>query len=147
MGHFRKFIDQFARKSKPLTIFLKKNKPWVWSAEQQKAYEYLKGYMIAEPILKLFDSTKDTIFHTDASRVGLAGMLVQVGDGNEKVVGYYSKTTTPTEQRYHSFELEALAIITSVRRFRHFNWKILQNCYRLFSYEECYDKERSKPTN
>lgn len=33
-------------------------------------------------------------------------------------ISYYSRRTTAAEARYHSFELETLAIIYSLRRFR-----------------------------
>lgn len=132
VGHFRKFVPNFAQQSKPLTTLLKKGKQWVWANEQQNSYDHLKGFMVSTPILTLFDSRKEIILYTDASRIGLAGMLVQVEDGSERVVGYYSKTTTPTEQRYHSFELETLAIVRSVKRFRHYligiSFKIYTDC-------------------
>lgn len=132
VGHFRKFVPRFAFLSKPLTTLLKKNAQWSWSFSQQEAYEKLKELMVKEPVLTLYDSNRETILYTDASHVGLAGMLMQIHDGKEKVVGYYSRTTSPTEQKYHSFELETLAIVQSIKRFRHYlvgiNFKIYTDC-------------------
>jgi hypothetical protein len=56
----------------------------------------------------------------DYSRVGLAGILVQVKDGKEFVVSYFSRHTMTAEQKHHSFELETLAIVASVKRFRQY---------------------------
>ena len=133
VGHFRKFVPEFSHKSKPLTNLLKKNAGWVWSSEQQSAFDTLRDSLISEPILTLYNPSRETILYTDASRAGLAGMLVQVSEsGRECVVGYYSKHTTPTEQRYHSFELECYAIVASVKRFRHYlfgrHFRIFTDC-------------------
>lgn len=132
VGHFRKFVPRFAHLSKPLTVLLKKNTTWSWSSPQQDAFEKFKELMVKEPILTLYDNKRETILYTDASHIGLAGMLTQIHDGKEKVVGYYSRTTSPTEQRYHSFELETLAIVQSIKRFRHYlvgiNFKIITDC-------------------
>lgn len=132
VGHFRKFVPDFAHKSKPLTKLLKKGQPWIWQPEQENSFKTLKESLVTAPILTLFDCNKETMLYTDASRLGIAGMLVQLDAGIEKVIGYYSKATSPTEQRYHSFELEAMAILKSVRRFRHYlvgiKFKIYTDC-------------------
>jgi hypothetical protein len=72
------------------------------------------------PVLRLFDPTLETRLYTDASRVGLAGILVQVKDGKEFVVSYFSRHTMTAEQKHHSFELETLASVASVKRFRQY---------------------------
>jgi len=45
---------------------------------------------------------------------------------------YFSKRTTPTESKYHSFELETLAVIYALRRFRNYlhgiKFKIITDC-------------------
>lgn len=50
-------------------------------------------------------------------------------------VAYFSKRSTVAESRYHSFELETLAIIYSLRRFRAYlegiKFKILTDCNSL----------------
>jgi len=50
-------------------------------------------------------------------------------------VSYFSKRTTDTESRYHSFELETLAVIYALRRFRIYlygiRFKIVTDCASL----------------
>nr|CAI5862415.1 unnamed protein product [Callosobruchus analis] len=94
-GHFRKFVPEFALKC-------------------------LKAYLSSEPILTSFGNKKEALLYTDANRIGLAGMLIQVEDKAESVIGFYNRTTSPTEQRYNSFELEALVILKSLQRFCHY---------------------------
>lgn len=56
-------------------------------------------------------------------------------DGRFHPVSYFSKTTTAAESRYHSFELETLAIIYALRRFRVYvegiPFKIVTDCNSL----------------
>lgn len=39
-------------------------------------------------------------------------------DGKFHPVAYYSKTVTDAEAKYHSFELETLAVLYALQRFR-----------------------------
>lgn len=50
---------------------------------------------------------------------GIAGVLMQIGSDNKlHPVSYYSRKTSSEESKYHSYELEALAIVCSLERFR-----------------------------
>lgn len=57
--------------------------------------------------------------HTDASSIGLAGILLQMEDDEMlHPVMYFSRQTTPAESAYASHELEVLAIVESLERFK-----------------------------
>lgn len=63
----------------------------------------------------------ETDLHTDATKLGLGGILMQTGkDGGKewRPVAYFSRYTTAAEQMYHSNELETLAVMELIRRFR-----------------------------
>ncbi|CAH0722822.1 unnamed protein product, partial [Brenthis ino] len=57
---------------------------------------------------------------------------MQVTDGGEKPVHYYSRQTSEDEKKYHSFELELLAIVCSLQKFRLYllgtTFKIVTDC-------------------
>lgn len=65
-----------------------------------------------------FDPTLPTELHTDASSIGYGAILFQKHDGLNKVVGYFSRRTTSSDSRYHSYELETLAIFNALKHFR-----------------------------
>jgi hypothetical protein len=119
-SHFRKFVPQFATKTKPLTHLLKIDVPWHWGEQQDKVVADLKLILTSEPTLTLFTPGRETLLYTDASMHGLAAVLVQEVENKEKPIAHYSCQTTPSESRYHSFELETLAVIKAVKRFRHY---------------------------
>ncbi|XP_065358763.1 uncharacterized protein LOC135952674 [Calliphora vicina] len=118
-GFFRKFVEGYSIISKPLTNLLRKDAQFVWGDDQQKAFGKLIDVLSSRPVLCLYDYDAIHEVHTDASAVGVAGVLLQSAYGKSwRPVFYYSRHCTPTESSYHSYELEMLAIIESLERFR-----------------------------
>jgi hypothetical protein len=73
------------------------------------------------PVLALYDQTAVTELHTDASMHGIGGFLRVLQyqkDGTVRPICYYSRQTNTAEQHYHSYELETLAVVEYMRRFR-----------------------------
>lgn len=72
-GYFRKFIKNYAEKSKPLSKLLMKDATWEWKEAQESAFQILKQSLVSVPVLALFDPGLEIKLYTDASRWGLAG--------------------------------------------------------------------------
>lgn len=118
-SYFRKYIKDFAIIARPLTELTKKNYAWCWRSEQEHAFSTLKTLLTDRPVLAIYDRNARTELHTDASKLGLSGILLQYQfDGNLKPISYFSRVTSPEEQFYHSYELETLAVVESLKRFR-----------------------------
>lgn len=116
---FRKFIRGFAALARPLTGLLRNNTPWVWGADQQASFDELKQKLVSRPVLALYDPSLSTELHTDASKWGVGGILLQRQiDGELKPVAYYSRQTSSVEQHFSSYELETLAVVSSLSKFR-----------------------------
>lgn len=138
VSYFRKFIYNFASLAQPITLLLKKNAPFVWGAIQREAFEFLKQKLSERPILNIYDpNAKYTEIHTDASKHGLAGILMQKLDDSDslKVVAYYSRQTSPQEKNFHAYELETLAVVESLKKFRVYvlgiQFKVITDCRAL----------------
>lgn len=118
-GFFRRFIKNYAIITAPLSELLKKEQGWAWTEERENAFTSVKELLSSRPLLSLYNPQAETQVHTDASKYGLAGILLQRNsDGVWQPISYFSRKTTKDEQNYHSFELETLAIIASLNRFR-----------------------------
>jgi hypothetical protein len=133
---FRRFIENHAALAKPLTRLLRKDEEFKWSQEQEEAFGEIKRKLSTRPILVLYDPTARHRLHTDASKSGIAGILFQEEEGEVwKTVAYYSRQTSETESKYHSYELETLAVVESVERFRIYllgkKFEILTDCNAL----------------
>lgn len=117
-GYYRRFIHQFSKISKPLTKLLQKGIPFIWEEEQEKAFQLLKAKLCGEPVLKYPDFTKPFVLTTDASGYAIAGILSQGPIGKDQPCAYVSRLLNVTEQKYSTYEKEALAILYSVSHFR-----------------------------
>ena len=119
-GFFRKFVPRFSLVASPLFALLKKEAEFVWGQEQEEAFDALKKVLSSRPLLMLFDPRRELELHTDASKDGLAGILLMQTEEALQPISYFSKKTTAAESNYHSYELEVLAVVASVERFRHY---------------------------
>lgn len=116
---FRRFIKDFALLTQPLTTLTRANVNFIWGNEQHEAFEKMKKKLTEKPILTLYDPSARHEIHTDASKEGVGAVLLQSQTGGHlKPVGYFSRQTTDTEARYHSYELEALAVVEAIERFK-----------------------------
>ncbi|UYV72493.1 K02A2.6-like [Cordylochernes scorpioides] len=116
---YNKFIPEYARLRAPLNNLLKKDVVWNWNEACQKAFIDLKGNLTQHPILHLYKEGLPCQVYCDASTLGIAGILKQAHpDGNVYPVQYFSRTLRPHEKNYSISELECLAIVESVEKFR-----------------------------
>lgn len=83
----------------------------------ERPFFTFRDALVASPVLAIYNNTH-TELHTDASARGLEAVLLQKQE-DEKFhpVSYFSRSTSAAA-KYHSFELETLAIIYALRRFR-----------------------------
>lgn len=134
---FRRFVEGFASTAKPLTSLTKSNVPWVWGEAQEKSFKKLKEVLISRPVLAIFNPDYKTELHTDASSIGLGGILLQRATDSAplQAVAYFSRQTTPEEHHFHSYELETLAVVSSLNRFRVYllgiEFKVVTDCNAL----------------
>ena len=130
---FRRFVKNFSLVVKLLTKLLKKDTEWRWTKDEHDAFEKLKRMLVNRPILALYNPNAETEFHTDASKIGIGGILLQrIGGESFKAVAYFSRQTALEEQHWSSYELETLAVVASLNRFRVYlvgiDFKIVTDC-------------------
>ena len=134
-GYFRKFILKYSLLAKPLQDLLKKDSCFKWECDQKNAFLELKNKLIERPILAIYNREAYTELHTDACKWGIGAVLFQKQIDGLKPIAYLSHTTTKEEQRYHSYELETLAVVYALTRFRVYllglEFKIITDCNSL----------------
>ena len=115
-NYYRRFIKDYAKVARPLNALIsgentcKKKKLVEWSKECQSAFNKLKELCTTTPILTYADYKKEFQLHTDASELGLGGLLYQADDqGILKVIAYASRSLSQMERNYPTHELEFLA--------------------------------------
>lgn len=118
LGYYRKFINNFANLTKPLTNCLKKGNKVEMSPTYTKCFELCKSLLCNDPILQYPDFEKPFNLTTDASNYALGAILSQGAIGSDRPVCYASRTLSETEQRYSTIEKELLAIVWATKYFR-----------------------------
>nr|GFA96177.1 transposon Ty3-G Gag-Pol polyprotein [Tanacetum cinerariifolium] len=86
-GYYRRFIENFSKIAKPLTLLTQKNKTYVWGDKQNEAFRILKEKLCNAPVLALPDGPNDYVVYCDASKQGFGCVLMQWG----KVIAYASR--------------------------------------------------------
>lgn len=125
-------------------MMLKKDAELVFDAEADRAFEDLKGALTRYPVLRIFNEKLETELHTDASKAAIAGILLQRAeeDGKLHPCYYYSRLTDKAEKNYHSFELESLAVVEAMKKFRCYllgkKFKLVTDC---LAFKQSLNKE------
>jgi hypothetical protein len=85
----------------------------------QRAFEELRKKFVDSIYLVQPDDSQDYIINTDASVRAIGAVLMQRDkDGRINIVSTASHIPTPAEQRYTTCELELIAIVYALRKFR-----------------------------
>ncbi|GKA53813.1 putative reverse transcriptase domain-containing protein [Tanacetum coccineum] len=78
-GYYRRFIENFSKITKSLTILTQKCKTFDLGKEQELAFQTLKDKLCNAPVLALPDGLEDFVVYCDASGIGLNCVLMQRG--------------------------------------------------------------------
>ena len=117
-NYHRSFIQNFAELAVPLYGITGK-KAFHWGTEQEEAFRILKYKLVTPPVLTIPNARDEFILDTDASNTAVGGELLQIQDGEERVIAYASYALTPEQRRYCTTRLELQAIVRLTRQFRH----------------------------
>lgn len=117
VGYYRRFIQNFSKKAKPLTDLLQKEKEFSWRPEQEESFSILRDALCHAPILKFPDFDQPFILTTDASDYGIGAVLSQEKDGFEHPVAYLSRLLQGAERNYTTTEKECLAALYAMKVF------------------------------
>ncbi|GJU28850.1 putative reverse transcriptase domain-containing protein [Tanacetum coccineum] len=77
VGYYHRFIENFSKIAKSLTILTQKCNTFDWNEEQELAFQTLKDMMCNALVLALPDGPKDFVVYCDASGLGLGCVLMQ----------------------------------------------------------------------
>uniref|UniRef100_A0A1I7UWV7 RNA-directed DNA polymerase n=2 Tax=Caenorhabditis tropicalis TaxID=1561998 RepID=A0A1I7UWV7_9PELO len=125
VNYYRKFIMNFAKMASSLTPLTSPRVPWKWETEQEESFQNLIKSICEAPVLMqpdveaAIDGSRPFMIYTDASHQGVGAVLAQEGeDGEQHPIAFMSKSLSPAEKKYHITDLEALAMMSALRRFK-----------------------------
>lgn len=118
INFFRKFLPNFAQMAAPLNQLRRKGESFKWTESHQAAFDNLKQALASAPVLAIPDFEREFVLQTDASNSGLAAVLLQEHEGGRRAIAYASRSLTEAERKYSVYELEALAVMFGLEKFR-----------------------------
>ena len=121
---YSKFVPNLATMAALIYQLMRKNVPFDWNEECQKAFQSLKQELISNRFLTYFNPNLPLIVSYDASPVGLGAVLAhKLPSGEEKPIAYASLTLSKSERNYSQIDKESLAIIFAVKHFHFFFYR------------------------
>ncbi|CAF1493696.1 unnamed protein product [Adineta steineri] len=123
LSWYRKFIPQFATVAAPIhevtNLTKDKRHKFKWQYAQSKAFQELKHMLVSKPLFLNYPIENiPLMLTTDASGIGIGGVLQQEVNGEIHNLYYHSQVMTPCERKYSTIEKEALAIYKCFTRMR-----------------------------
>ena len=120
VGHYRKFIKNFAKIAKPLTMLTCMDVKFKWKETHHCTFMKLKDAIIKAPILRYPDTTKPYIMYMDTSNDACRAQLSQMHEEAEFPVAFLSHTFTDTQRRWSTPEQEAYSIYFTVKKWNYY---------------------------
>lgn len=112
----------------------KKSLEW----DKETSFQNIKESIVQITSRGQTDFRKPSILTTDASNIPIGAVLAQKEEnGHEKLIYAFSKRLDETQMNYSTTDMELLAIVKSIERFRHYllgKFLILRTDHRALEY-------------
>ena len=118
VGFYRRFIQDFAKVSKPLTSLLCQEKDFIIEEKGKHAFMQLKQALVEAPILQSRNWDFPFDIMCDASDFAVGAILGQQIDKKPTAICYASKTLSDAQLNYTTTEKELLAVVFALEKFR-----------------------------
>ena len=117
--YLAKFLPKLLEMTDRPQTLLKKIEPRLWGEEQENDFNQIKQMLTGKPCLAHYAKGKDNMVTTDASKTGLGITFWQKQDDGEiKPIAFGSRYLNDTEKNYSIGELELLAVVWGLEKFR-----------------------------
>lgn len=119
-NYFRQFVPNYARTVEDMRGLLGGKVRWKWTEAANRAFNDLKDAFKKRVMLNQPDFEQPFRIDTDASYSGIAGVLYQEVDGERRIISLASRGLSDAEKRFTVSEVEMLAIVFAVTKFREY---------------------------
>ena len=97
--YYHKFFPNLSTILAPLYRLLSTKSTWVWSHEQEKAFQDCKSMLTSTSVLIHYDPKLPILIESDASSVGVGSVLSHImEDGMTRPIAFASKFLHPSEK-------------------------------------------------
>jgi hypothetical protein len=131
-------LKGYAEIARPLLALSNKVNQWKWGQQEQDAFQTLKSRIATVTTLAIYDPKRPVELLTIASAQSVGAVLQQKdATGQPRPIAFASRVLNPAESHYTTHELECLAVIFDLQKFRVYlfgrHFKLLTNHQALIS--------------
>ena len=123
VNFYHRFIPNCAHTLSPLNSLLgkayKSDKELKWNNSAVSSFNTIKESLAQATLLSHPKPDASLSIATDASDLAVGAVLQQFVHGSWQPLAYFSRTLSPTEKRYSTFNRELLGIYLAIKHFRH----------------------------
>ena len=103
---------------KYLPFFRTLKKSFEWTTECQQAFEELKAYLSAPPLLSPSQPGEELFLYLAVSPAAVSATLIREEGRVQKPIYYASRALCGAEERYPPMEKLAFALVTAARKLK-----------------------------
>lgn len=123
IGFYTRFIKSMSTIRSPIDKLMRKDEPFIWSAECEEAFNQFKKLLTSDLLLTHYDPRLPIMIAADASSTGIGCVAYHTyADESVKAFHHASRRLSQAEQSYSQIEKEGLAIIFAVKKFHKYIW-------------------------
>lgn len=115
---YARFVPNMSILLTSLYKLLEKGARWTWGEAQDAVFQKAKKPLSSAKVLTHFDPAKELRLECDTSPYGIKAVLFHRESGEDKPIGFRSRTLSTAERNYSQLEREALALVFGVAKFR-----------------------------
>ena len=120
VGYYKKFIRNFAKIAKPLTLLTHQQAKFKWTSTHHNAFLTLKESDIHAPILHYPNPKKHYILHAGTSDDACGAQLCQEHDGTKFPIAFLSHMFTDTQWKWSTTEQETYGVYYTVTKWNYY---------------------------
>jgi hypothetical protein len=107
----QRFIPHLSTMADPLNNLKRKDVPFLWNDQCERAFCQIKISISNAVTLSIPDFSIPFEIHTDASNVGIGACLVQIVNGERRIIAFSSRSLNHAKRNYSATKKEILAIV------------------------------------
>ena len=111
-----RFVSRATDKCLPFFRTLKKS--FEWTDECQQAFEELKAYLSAPPLLSPSEPGEELFLYLAVSLAAVSAALIREEEKIQKLVYYTSRALHGAEERYPPMEKLAFVLVTAAHKLK-----------------------------
>ena len=116
VNYYGRFLKNMSTQLQPLNNLLRKDIPWTWTKNCEKAFEQVKQKLSSAEVLVHYDPSLPVSLACDASSYGVGAVVSHIcPDGTERPIAYGSRSLSSAERNYSQ-----LALVFGVKRFHQY---------------------------